>query len=58
MPVNETVETHVISTCLSVDCLELKTDRISNKLLYTESDAKYKHHMKVKLEFCYIDKES
>jgi hypothetical protein len=30
--INETVETPVISTCLSVDCLELKTDRMSNKL--------------------------
>jgi hypothetical protein len=30
LPVNETVETP--TTCLSVDYLELKTDRMSNKL--------------------------
>jgi hypothetical protein len=28
LPVNEMVETSVISTCLLVDCLELKTDRM------------------------------
>jgi hypothetical protein len=32
LSVNETVETPVISTSLSVDCLELKTDHMSNKL--------------------------
>jgi hypothetical protein len=37
LPVNETVETRVTSTCLSADCLELNTDCILNKLLYTES---------------------
>jgi hypothetical protein len=26
LPVNETVETPVISACLSVDCLELRND--------------------------------
>jgi 3-dehydroquinate dehydratase len=42
LPVNETVETPVKSTSLSVDCLELKTDRMSNKLLHTESAARSK----------------
>jgi hypothetical protein len=51
LPLNETVETPVTSTCVSLDCLELKTDRMSNKLLHTESAAKYKHHMQVKLEY-------
>jgi hypothetical protein len=49
MPVNETVETHVISTCLSVDCLELKTGHMSNMLLQTESAARHIHHMQVKM---------
>jgi hypothetical protein len=35
LPLNETVVTPVPSTCLSADCLELNTDRMSNKLLYT-----------------------
>jgi hypothetical protein len=56
--VNETVETHVTLACLSLDCLELKTDRMSIKLLHTESAARHKHHMQVKLEYCYIGKES
>jgi hypothetical protein len=58
LSVNETVETPVTSTCLSADCLELKTDRMSNKLLHTESAARYKHHMKVKFEYGYIGKEN
>jgi hypothetical protein len=58
MPVNETVETPVTPTCLSEDCLELKTDRLSNKLLHTESAARYKHHIQVKFEYCYTGKES
>jgi hypothetical protein len=58
LPVNETVKTSVTSTCLSADCLELKTDRMSNKFLHTESPARYKHHMQVKVEICYISKES
>jgi hypothetical protein len=33
LPINETVETLATSSFLSVDYLELKTDRISNKLL-------------------------
>jgi hypothetical protein len=41
LPINETVENHVISTCLSVDCFELNTDPMSNKLLHTESAARY-----------------
>jgi hypothetical protein len=48
--VNETVKTPITSACLSVDCLELKTDRMSNKLLHTESAVRYIHHMLVKLE--------
>jgi hypothetical protein len=34
LPVNETVEIPVTSTCLSVDCLKLKTDRIEQALAY------------------------
>jgi hypothetical protein len=34
----------VTSTCWLVDCIELKTDRMSNKVLHTQSAAKYKHH--------------
>jgi hypothetical protein len=58
LPVNETVETPVTSTCLSASCLGLKTDRMSNKLLDTESAARYKHHMQVKVEYFYIGMES
>jgi hypothetical protein len=31
----ETLETPLTPACLSIDCLELKTDRMSNKLLHT-----------------------
>jgi hypothetical protein len=58
LPVNETEETPVRSTCLSVDYLELKTDRMSNKLLHTELPARYKHFPQVKLEYYYVGKES
>jgi hypothetical protein len=58
LPVNETVETPLTSTCLSVDCVELQTDRMSNKLLHIESVARYKHHMQYRLEYCYSGKES
>jgi hypothetical protein len=51
LPVDENVETPVTSTCLSANCLELKTDRMSNKLLYTASAASHKHHLHVKLVF-------
>jgi hypothetical protein len=34
LPVKETVETPVTSSYLAVDCLELKTDRMSIKPLY------------------------
>jgi hypothetical protein len=37
LSLNETVATPAISTCLSMDCLELKIDRMLNKLLHTES---------------------
>jgi hypothetical protein len=37
LPVIETVETPVTSTCLSADCLDLQTDRMTNKLLHTDS---------------------
>jgi hypothetical protein len=46
---NETIESSVTSTCLSVDCHELKTDCMSNKLLHTKSTAKYIHFIQVKL---------
>jgi hypothetical protein len=39
LPEDETVETPVTSTCLLVDCLELKTDRMSNKLLHVMTQA-------------------
>jgi hypothetical protein len=42
MPVNETVETSVIPTCVS---LELKTDGMSNKPLYIEKAVRFKHQM-------------
>jgi hypothetical protein len=58
MSVNETVDTPVTSTCLSVHCLELKINHMWKKLLYTKSAAICKHHMQVKLEYCYIGKES
>jgi hypothetical protein len=54
--VNETVETPVISTCMSVECLELKTYRMSNKLLHTESAERYLRHIQVKMEYYYIGK--
>jgi hypothetical protein len=41
LSVNETVETPV--SCLSVHYLELKSDRMANKLFHTESPARYKH---------------
>jgi hypothetical protein len=53
LPAKETVETPATSTCLSVGCLKLKTDLMSNKLLHTEADARYTHHMQVKLEYRY-----
>jgi hypothetical protein len=48
---NETVETSVISTCLSVACLYLKTDRTKNMLMHIESVKKRKHRMWVKIIF-------
>ena len=36
LSVNETVQTSVTSTCLSEDCIELKFDRMSSKLMHTE----------------------
>jgi hypothetical protein len=36
LPVSETFETLVTSTSLSVDCLELKSDRMPSKLLHNE----------------------
>jgi hypothetical protein len=44
----------------SVDKLELKIDQTLNKPLHIESIARYKYHMQVKKEYCYIhlDKES
>jgi hypothetical protein len=32
LPINEAVKTPVISTCLSADYLDLKLDRMTNKL--------------------------
>jgi hypothetical protein len=39
LPVHETIRTPVTSTYLSVDYLELKIDRMSNKHLHIESAA-------------------
>jgi hypothetical protein len=36
LSVNKTVDTLLTSTCLSVDCLELKRDRMSSNLVYIE----------------------
>ena len=47
LSVNETVETPVTSTCLSADCIELKFDRMSSKLMHTELPARYKHQMQI-----------
>jgi hypothetical protein len=58
LPVNKTVETLMISTFLSVDCLQLKTDCMLNKLLHTESASRYIHYMQVKMEYCYVGKGS
>jgi hypothetical protein len=58
LSVNETVETSVTSICLPADSLELKTDRMSNRLLHTESAVRYIHHLQVKLEYYYIGKGS
>jgi hypothetical protein len=38
--------------------LELETDRMSNKLLHIESAARHKHHIQMKMEYCYTGKES
>jgi hypothetical protein len=46
LPVNVAVESPLTSN-LSVDCLELYTDRMLNKPLHIESAVRYKHHMKV-----------
>jgi hypothetical protein len=54
MFVNETVETPVTSTCLSVDCLKLQADRMSNEFLHTESAVRYKYHMQVKMGYFYL----
>jgi hypothetical protein len=35
--VNKTVKTPLTSTFLSADCLKLKTDRMSNKLMHVEA---------------------
>jgi hypothetical protein len=58
LPVSETFEILVTSTFLSVDCLELKTDRMSSKLLHNEYAAICTHHTQVRLEYYYIGKVS
>ena len=58
LPVNETVETPVTSTYLSIDYLAIKIDRMSSRLLYIEYAAIYIHHMQVKLQYYYIGKGS
>jgi hypothetical protein len=57
LSVNETLETPLTSTSFSVDCFEFETGGMSNKLLRIESATKYKHHMQVKIGYCYKDKE-
>jgi hypothetical protein len=44
LTLNETVQTTVTSSCLSITCLNLKIDRTQNKLLHNNTDEKYKHH--------------
>jgi hypothetical protein len=50
LSVNGTVELRLTSTGFSVAYFESKTDRKSNRLLYTESVAVYKHHVQVIVE--------
>jgi hypothetical protein len=54
MPENDNIEmhVHVTSTCLAVDCLELNTEHMLNKLLHIESAAKYKHYMQEMMDYC------
>jgi hypothetical protein len=56
--VNESVETTVTATCLSVACLDLKTYHIQRKSLIIKPAAKYKHHnfIQMIMEYCSIDK--
>jgi hypothetical protein len=42
LPANKTGETPVTSTCLSVDCLKIKTDRMSNKPLHNKNNGGYR----------------
>jgi hypothetical protein len=58
LSVDDTVETPVTSTCLSVDFIELETYGMSNKFLHTKSISRYILHMSVKLEYYYIGKGS
>jgi hypothetical protein len=58
LPVQDTIETPVIITYLSADCIELQTDCMSSKLLHTKSAANYIHHMQIKLEYCQIENEN
>jgi hypothetical protein len=51
LPVNETVENLVASTYFSLDCLELKTNRMLNNLLHIESAVRFKHNMQVMMEY-------
>jgi hypothetical protein len=53
LPVNETVETLFVSRLR----IERNTDRMSSKLLYIESAARYKHHMQVTMDYCNKGKE-
>jgi hypothetical protein len=45
--VSETVETRILTTCSSVDCLSLKTNYMPNKLLHIVSTEKYKYQTQV-----------
>jgi hypothetical protein len=49
--VKESLETPMTLTCLSVDFLELKTDRMQNHTLHTESASRYKHHIQVMMGY-------
>jgi hypothetical protein len=44
LPIKEAVETHVTSDCLSIDCLEVKTDHMQNKFMHIESAARHNPH--------------
>jgi hypothetical protein len=55
IPVNETVGTPVISTRVSVACLQLQ---IHNYIQSKLSAERYKYHVKIVMKYCYTDEGS